>query len=181
MLGLCAWLLLSPASAAQPPQRRDIKILELQSPAFKANGTIPARYSCDGEDVSPELAWSSPPKGTQSFVLIMEDPDAPAGTWTHWVLYDLPGHSKGLEEDQAKKAVLPNGAKQGLAWGVTEFERVGYSGPCPPPGKPHRYFFRLFALDASLGLTTKATKLRVSKSIVGHVLAEGELMGRYSR
>ena len=151
--------------------------LELASTVFQPGGTIPKKFTCDGPDVSPALAWSDAPAGTQSFALIMDDPDAPVGTWVHWVLYDLPAETHELAEGVAKQEELPDGARQGR----NDFRRIGYGGPCPPPGPAHRYFFKLYALDQKLGLTARATKADVEKAMKGHILAQGELMGRYGR
>lgn len=151
--------------------------LKLTSAAFQPGGTIPKKFTCDGPDVSPALAWSGAPAGTKSFALIMDDPDAPVGTWVHWVLYDLPAGMHELAENVAKQEELPDGARQGR----NDFRRIGYGGPCPPPGPAHRYFFKLYALDAKLGLKPGATKADVEKAMKGHVLAQGELMGRYGR
>lgn len=153
----------------------------LTSPAFLEGGMIDKKYTCDGADLSPPLAWSDVPAGTKSLVLIMDDPDAPPGTWVHWVVYNLPGDAKMLSEGIPKQEQLPNGAKQGACWGVNDFSRVGYYGPCPPPGKPHRYSFRIYALDAALDLPSKATKFDVEKGMKGRILAEKQLMGRYGR
>lgn len=155
--------------------------LELKSPAWKAGDFIPRKHSCQGPDLSPALAWTGSPQGTQSFALIMDDPDAPVGTWVHWVLYDLPPTLAGLPEGLAKKEALPDGSKQGLCWGVEEFDRFGYAGPCPPPGQTHRYSFRLYALDRLLGLPPKASKAEVLKAMKGHVLGQAELTGLYKR
>ena len=151
--------------------------LKLTSTAFQPGGTIPKKFTCDGPDVSPALAWSDAPTGTKSFALIMDDPDAPVGTWVHWVLYDVPAETHELAENVAKQEELPNGARQGR----NDFRRIGYGGPCPPPGPAHRYFFKLYALDQKLGLKAGATKADVEKAMKGHVLAQGELMGRYGR
>jgi hypothetical protein len=151
--------------------------LKLTSTAFQPGGTIPKKFTCDGPDVSPALAWSDAPAGTMSFALIMDDPDAPVGTWVHWVLYDLPAGTHELAEGVAKQEELPDGARQGR----NDFRRIGYGGPCPPPGPAHRYFFKLYALDQKLGLKAGATKADVEKAMKGHVLAQGELMGRYGR
>jgi Raf kinase inhibitor-like YbhB/YbcL family protein len=151
--------------------------LQLTSAAFSAGGTIPKRYTCDDVDVSPPLAWRDAPAGTQSFALIADDLDAPVGTWVHWVIFDLPGDARGLMEGIAKQPELPNGARQG----TNDFRKIGYGGPCPPPGKPHHYFFKLYALDAKLSLKAGATKAEVEKAMQGHILAQGEWMGRYSR
>ena len=156
-------------------------VLEITSSTFAANSAIPAKHTCDGEDLSPALAWTGVPEGAKSLVLIMDDPDAPPGTWVHWVLFDLPADASGLPEGLPEKEKLENGAVHGLCWGVDRFSRVGYHGPCPPPGLPHRYFFRLYALDVVLGLAPRATKPEVSKAMEGHVLAEAELVGTYRR
>jgi Raf kinase inhibitor-like YbhB/YbcL family protein len=127
--------------------------------------------------VSPALNWSDPPAGTQSFALIADDPDAPVGTWVHWVLYDLPADTRSLAENLPKQEQLSNAARQGR----NDFRRIGYGGPCPPPGKPHRYFFKLYALDTKLSLKAGAAKAEVERAVQGHILAQGELMGRYGR
>jgi len=153
--------------------------LILTSGAFTAGGVIPAKHSCDGADISPSLAWSGTPPGTVALALIADDPDAPAGTWVHWVLFNLPGSLTALPEGVAKTDQLADfgGALQGR----NDFRRVGYGGPCPPPGKPHRYFFKLYALDAALPLKAGATKQEVERAMRGHVLAEAALMGTYTR
>jgi Raf kinase inhibitor-like YbhB/YbcL family protein len=150
---------------------------ELTSSAFKSGDPIPRRYTCEGEDLSPPLHWSVPPAATKSLVIIADDPDAPVGTWVHWVIYDLPLDLRGLTEAVPPKDRLPNGALQGL----NDFKRVGYGGPCPPPGKPHRYYFTLYALDVTLNLKPRATKAQVLDASKGHVLAEAQLMGRFGR
>jgi len=151
--------------------------LTISSTAFRNGGDIPKKFTCDGADVSPPLSWSGAPPNTQSFALIADDPDAPAGTWTHWVLYDIPANVTELPENVSKADKLPNGARQGR----NDFRTLGYGGPCPPPGKPHRYFFKLYALDAKLNLAPGTTKQDVEQAIQGHGLAQGELMGKYSR
>lgn len=158
-----------------------IKTLEIKTAAFKPNETIPKQYTGEGADVSPALSWSGAPKETQSFALIMEDPDAPVGLWIHWVLYDLPADIAKLSEGLPKTESLANGAKQGRCWGVDKFERVGYFGPYPPPGSPHRYFFKLYALDKVLGLAPKASKARLIEAMAGHILAQAEIVGIYQR
>ncbi len=183
----CALLLAAGPAAAQGKAAKAAKggkmTLTLASPAFKAGSYIPRKHTCDGADVSPELKWTGAPPGTQSFVLIADDPDAPPGTWVHWVLFDIPGGAAGLKEGRPKTEVLPDGSRQGLVWGVNEddFSRIGYFGPCPPPGKPHRYFFRLYALDAALELPAGSTKGAVLEAMKGHVLAQAELAGLYKR
>jgi Raf kinase inhibitor-like YbhB/YbcL family protein len=151
--------------------------MQLTSTAFTEGAEIPAKYTCDQKDVSPSLKWIGAPAEAKSFVLIADDPDAPAGTWVHWVLYDLPAGTADLPEGLSKAASLPNGAKQG----VNDFGRTGYGGPCPPPGKPHRYFFKLYALDAPIGLKSGATKKEVESAMAKHVLAQCQLMGLYRR
>ncbi len=147
--------------------------IELKSPAFKNNEYIPSRYSCEGENISPALAWSGAPAGTKSFVLIIDDPDAPSGDWVHWLVYDIPADKGSLSED----ASLESYGKEGK----TSFGNLGYGGPCPPPGKPHRYFFKLYCLDTMLYLGAGITKQQLLKAIEGHVLAQGQLMGLYKR
>lgn len=149
----------------------------LTSPAFLHEQTIPASYTCDGEDVSIPIHWADPPDGTRAFALVMEDPDAPSGTFTHWVMYDLPAATQELPEGIPKVEQPPNGARQGL----NDFHRVGYAGPCPPPGPPHRYFVTLYALARPTGLGTLATKGQVLEAIRGQVLAQAQIMGRYQR
>ncbi len=150
---------------------------ELKSGAFQANQTIPKKHTCEGPDVSPELEWSEVPAGTASLALIVDDPDAPAGTWVHWVIYDLPPALRQLKEGVPASETSEDGAKQG----VNDFRRVGYGGPCPPPGSPHRYFFKLYALDQKLGLKSRATKQQVVEAMKGHILAEAQLVGLYKR
>ncbi len=150
---------------------------ELKSAAFEPGANIPRKYTCDGENVSPALRWNDPPASTQSFALIADDPDAPAGTWVHWVAYDLPASTRELPEGQPKSEALPSGGAQGR----NDFPELGYGGPCPPPGKPHRYYFKLYALSAKLNLKPGATKRDVEQAMKGRVLAEAQLMGRYGR
>lgn len=151
--------------------------LTLRSAGFAGSAAIPKLYSCEGEDLSPELQWSGTPPGTKSFALICDDPDAPMGTWVHWVIYNIPGDIGSLPKGVAKKAKLDNGALQGL----NSWPKTGYNGPCPPPGKPHRYFFKLYALDSILPLRENATKEDLLKAMKGRILAEAELMGTYRR
>jgi Raf kinase inhibitor-like YbhB/YbcL family protein len=151
--------------------------ITLTSTAFGEGETIPKTYTADGTNVSPPLQWGDPPAGTQSFALIADDPDAPRGTWVHWVLFDLPAGERGLGEGTPAAESLPGGARQGK----NDFGKLGYGGPSPPPGKPHRYFFKLYALDKPLSLSPGATKAQVEGAMKGHVLAEGRLMGKYGR
>jgi len=150
--------------------------ITVSSSAFSEGGAIPARYTADGEDVSPPLAWSSVPAGAKSLALVCDDPDAPAGTWVHWVLYDLPARVADLPEAIPPDETLANGARQGR----NDFRKIGYGGPAPPSGV-HRYFFKLYALDASLDLAPAATKDQLLQAMKGHVLAEGQLMGTCQR
>ncbi len=151
--------------------------MNLTSDAFQGGEMIPKQFTCDGPDISPALRWEDPSADTLRFALIVDDPDAPAGTWVHWLLYDLAGDNKSLAENLPKTEKLSNGTRQGR----NDFGRIGYGGPCPPPGKPHRYFFKLYALDTEVGLEAGATKAEVEQAIEGHVLAKAELMGRYGR
>jgi hypothetical protein len=146
--------------------------LSVTSPAFAAAGMIPQRYTCDGANVSPALAWTGVPAEAKSLALICDDPDAPAGTWVHWVLFNIPAQVENLPEAApAGNEALP---------GKNDFGRQGYGGPCPPGGT-HRYYFKLYALDCLLNLKAGATKAQVLKAMEGHVLAEGQLMGMYRR
>jgi Raf kinase inhibitor-like YbhB/YbcL family protein len=149
--------------------------MKLFSTAFSEGEEIPIRYTCDDQNISPPLEWADVPIGTQSFVLIMDDPDAPAGTWVHWVIYDLPASEKSLEENISS---FPKGTKIGLNSG----KKAGYGGPCPPD-KRHRYFFKLYALDIPQlpHLSKQATKADVEQAMTGHILTEASLMGTYDR
>jgi Raf kinase inhibitor-like YbhB/YbcL family protein len=151
--------------------------LQISSAAFSAGETIPKKFTCDGPDISPQLKWNDPPANAQSIALIMDDPDAPMGTWVHWVLYDLPANTRELPEGIAKQEQLSSGARQGQ----NDFGKIGYGGPCPPPGRPHRYFFKLYALDAKVNLKSGATKADVERAMKGHILAQAELIGKYGR
>lgn len=151
--------------------------LQVGSDAFSNGQTIPEKYTCSGEDVSPPLTWSPPPAGTKSIAVIVEDVDAPGGTFTHWLLYNLPRIETVLAENIAKVEILDDGRKQG----VNDFGKIGYSGPCPPPGKLHRYYFKIFALDTPLNLPPGATAKDLLAAINHHVLGEGELMGTFGR
>ncbi|PYJ00900.1 MAG: YbhB/YbcL family Raf kinase inhibitor-like protein [Verrucomicrobia bacterium] len=151
--------------------------MQLTSTAFSEGEPIPAKHTCEGKNVSPALKWSGAPAGAKSFALIADDPDAPVGTWVHWVLYDLPASATELAEDLPKGQFLPNGAKQG----INDFRHLGYGGPCPPPGKAHRYFFKLYALDAALDLKPGASKKDIEQAMDKHVLAQTQLMGTFKR
>jgi Raf kinase inhibitor-like YbhB/YbcL family protein len=153
--------------------------MSLNSPAFEQNGHIPSKYTCEGEDISPPLAWNGVPNGAKSLVLIIDDPDAPDPkapkmVWVHWVLYNLAPDTKGLPEN-AGKAGLP----QGTLRGVNDFKKTEYGGPCPPIGR-HRYFHKLYALDITLDLK-RPTKAQIEQAMKGHVLANAELIGTYQK
>ena len=147
------------------------------SPAFAAGQPIPAKYTADGEDVSPPLQWTGIPEGARSIALICDDPDAPGGTWVHWLLYNLPPGESGMPEATPAANELPNGARHG----VNDFGRAGYDGPAPPSGKAHRYRFRVYALDAVLILKPRAGRSELDRAMKGHILATGELTGTYQR
>lgn len=150
--------------------------MHLSSPAFTNGQAIPAEHTCDGRNDSPPLRWTGVPDGTKSFALICDDPDAPGG-WVHWVLYNLPATARELPARVPALEKLPDGAGQG----VSDFKRLGYGGPCPPPGKQHRYFFKLHALDRDLKLKPMATKPALLEAMKGHVLADATVMGTYER
>ena len=149
----------------------------LRSSAFHDGERLPKPYSCEGADMSPPLAWTEPPPGTKGLALSVDDPDAPRGTWVHWVLYNLPPETDGLPEGVPKQMKLANGALHGL----NDFGQVGYQGPCPPPGAPHRYIFTLYALDALVHVLPRATKAQLEQAMGGHVLAQARLIGLYQR
>ena len=151
--------------------------LTVSSSAFQEGAKIPARYTCEGQDISPPLTWSKPPAGTKSLALIVDDPDAPGGVFTHWVLFNLPPQTTELAEAIPTQAELPNGARQGK----TDFGRVGYGGPCPPPGRPHHYQFTVYALDQTLDLKAGASKRELIRAMEGHILAQDRLTGLYQR
>ena len=149
--------------------------LTVLSAAFTMGAAIPQKYCCT--TISPPLAWSQVPPGTKSITVICDDPDAPSGDWVHWVLFNLPPDTQKLEEAVPSKPQLPNGAIQG----TTDYGRSGYDGPCPPPGRPHRYFFKVFALNTKLALDSSATKADLLEAMEGHILAQGQLMGKFGR
>ena len=151
--------------------------MNLTSTSFASGGSIPKKYTCDAEDNSPALSWNGAPPVTKSFVLIADDPDAPAGTWTHWMLFDLPSSTSSLSENVSKVDQPPSGGKQGR----NDFGKTGYGGPCPPPGSPHHYHFALYALNAKLDLKPGASRAQVEQAMKGRVVAGGELVGTYGR
>ena len=149
----------------------------LSSVSFASGATIPEQYTCTGQDVSPSLQWSNAPAKTVSFALIMDDPDAPAGDWVHWVMWDLPASKHALAENVAREEQLGDGSHQGR----NSFNRTGYNGPCPPPGQTHRYFFRLYALDANVQVAPGSDRAALDAATKGHVLATAEYMGTFHR
>jgi len=150
--------------------------MKLESSAFTNEGMVPAKYTCDGNDVSPPLTWSGVPGGTKSLALIADDPDAPMGEWVHWVVWNIPPSITALTENISADRRLDDGMRQG----INDFKRAGYGGPCPPGGT-HRYYFKLYALDADINLGERAGKSELENAMKGHVLAEAQLMGRYAR
>lgn len=155
--------------------------LKLSSEAFSDHGEIPSRYTCEGSDSSPPLSWTGAPSGTKSFALIVDDPDAPDPkapkmTWVHWVVFNIPGATHSLPEGFSSRKGLPRPMEEGL----NDWKRSGYGGPCPPIGR-HRYFFKLYALDAVLGELKTANKAGLIEAMKGHVLEEAQLMGTYEK
>ncbi len=171
-LVICAGALLLAAASA-----RAQSVISVQSAAFSQGGTIPNAYTCADADKSPPLKWAGVPERAKTLALICEDPDAPGGTFIHWVLYNLPGSVGELAENQPKTARLPQGGEQG----VNDFGRIGYGGPCPPSGNPHHYHFRLIALDSALSLHAGASGAEVRSAARGHEVANGELVGTFAR
>jgi len=151
--------------------------IAISSSAFKEGERIPTKYTCEGQNVSPPLTWSQVPKETQSLALVTDDPDAPFGVFNHWVIFNLPSDIQGLPEAIPTEKQLPSGAAQGK----NDFGRIGYAGPCPPPGSPHRYQFILYALDRHLDLEAGASKKQLLDAMAGHALAQGQLTGTYQR
>lgn len=166
---------IEPASPTMLPKEEEMNF-ELTSAGFQHESSIPIKFSCDGEDISPPLTWNDPPEGVLSFALIHDDPDLPAGTWVHWVLFNIPSNTRELAEGIPAQDVLADGSLHGVnSWG-----RLDYGGPCPPGGT-HRYFFKLYALDLMLDLASGASKADLLEAMDGHILAEAELMGTFSR
>jgi Raf kinase inhibitor-like YbhB/YbcL family protein len=180
-LSLCLFILsLANPGQSQPAKNKSSKggqSMRLTSSAFQPGGNIPKQYTCEGNDISPQLAWQGAPAGAKTFALIVHDPDAPrAGGWYHWVVYNLPSSVASIPENAPKQQDLSGGGTQGR----NDFGNAGYGGPCPPSGT-HRYFFRLYALDTDLKLNSGATAKDVEKAMEGHILAQGELMGKYQK
>lgn len=162
---------------AEQPLKEGEMVLTVSSSAFQEGDRIPTKYTCQGQDISPPLTWSQSPVETQSLALIMDDPDAPGGVFTHWILFNIPSNSQELPEAVPTQAQLPSGALQGK----NDFGRIGYGGPCPPPGHPHRYQFTLYAMNQPLDLKVGASKKQVLDAMQGHILAQGQLTGTYQR
>lgn len=173
---LVVMLLIGCKSREQLPKEGEMT-LSISSTAFHEGDSIPGKYTCQGQDISPHLTWGEPPEGTQSFALIMDDPDAPGGMFTHWVLFNIQSDARELPEAVPTQAELPSGAMQGK----NDFGRIGYGGPCPPPGRPHRYQFTIYALDQTLNLNAGVSKKQLISTMQGHVLAQGQLTGTYQR
>ena len=172
-VGVCA-----AAGQSQSPAAKNEKPLQLTSTSFDTDSAIPLKYACSGANISPALSWTEPPANTQSFALIVDDPDAPTSTpAVHWLIYAIPATQRTLAEDTAKKATLPGGARQGR----NSAGKIGYTGPCPDPGKVHHYFFKLYALDYTPDLKPKAKAEDVQAAVRGHATAEAELIGRFQR
>ncbi len=150
--------------------------ISISAEAFKNGEAIPAEYTCDGKDISPALSWEGIPASAKSIALIMDDPDAPMGTFVHWVIFNIPASAQKLAKGIPEDKTLGDGSRQG----TNDFRSIGYGGPCPPGGT-HRYYFKIYALDTMLNLPAGATKADVEKAMKGHVLAQGELMGKYGR
>jgi hypothetical protein len=170
LLPLISLLIFAGCATSEPAPIPNAPLnMELTSPAFTQQSTIPSKFTCDDQDISPELNWTDPPEGTESFVLIADDPDAPNGDWVHWVLYNIPADTHSIAENSSV------GTEGNNSW-----PKLGYGGPCPPSGV-HRYFFKLYALDTTLALNVGATKEDVLNLVDGHVLGQAELMGTYER
>lgn len=168
---------LSPEDIISQSNNRSIKMaITVESPAFKYGEFIPSIYTCDDINISPPLKWSGIPEGTKSIALICDDPDAPIGDWVHWVLYNIPPTTNELKENIPAEKILKDGSIHGL----NDWKKYGYGGPCPPSGV-HRYYFKIFALDVKLNLNPGATKKQLLDAMRGHILAQGELMGKYQR
>jgi Raf kinase inhibitor-like YbhB/YbcL family protein len=164
-------------SPASKPLQEDSMAIQISSSAFVDGGPIPKKYTCDAENVSPPLTWQGAPASTRSFALIADDPDAPVGIWVHWVMYNIPANVIELPEGAGNRATDASAGVQG----VNDFRKMGYGGPCPPRGKPHRYFFKLYALDGMLDLKPGASKADLEKAMQGHILATGQIIGTYGR
>ena len=179
-------LLLVGCASPAPPAKRQLEnvnpsqtaqpALQVTSTAFKEGQSIPRQYTCDGVNISPPLEWNGTPKSAKTIAIIADDPDAPSGTFVHWVVYNLPAENIGLVENLPTTESLKAGGFQGK----NDFQKIGYGGPCPPSGT-HRYFFKVYALDSELALKAGATKADVEKAMQGHIVAQAQLMGTYRR
>ncbi len=177
-IAIALFILLAPIFYAQA--RADIgaiKKLDVSSSAFKQDGRIPAKYTCDGENLSPPISWGEGPAATGSYALIMQDPDAPSGTLTHWLMLNIPSNKTGLNENIPAMDRLADSSVQGKNYQG----KAGYTGPCPPPGSQHHYHIRVYALDTTLSLSPDVTAAELQRAMSGHILAEGELTGIYGR
>lgn len=175
-LCVCCSCQRAPQDAQSSPETNgaDRMMIKLSSSAFQDGDMIPALYTCDGSNVSPPLAWTNVPDKTKTLALVCDDPDAPNKTWVHWVIYNLPANTKELAANISTDATLTNGARQG----TNDFKKIGYGGPCPPSGT-HRYYFKIYALNAELNLSPGASKDDLLKAMYGHIIDQGQLMGRY--
>ena len=173
LLSACVW-------ARGEGKEATVAQFTLSSPSFRNNQPMPAKHSCEGEDASPALKWEDAPAGTKSFALIVDDPDAPGGSWVHWVMYGIAAITKELPENVAKTDTVA--ALGSVKQGRTDFDRAGYGGPCPPRGHGvHHYHFRLYALDTDLNLAPRVTRKQLESAMKGHILAQAELVGTYQR
>ena len=173
LLSACVW-------ARGEGKEATVAQFTLSSPSFRNNQPMPAKHSCEGEDASPSLKWEGAPAGTKSFALICDDPDAPGGSWVHWVMYGIAASTKELPENVAKTDTVA--ALGGVKQGRNDFDRAGYGGPCPPRGHSvHHYHFRLYALDTDLNLAPRVTRKQLESAMKGHILAQAELIGTYQR
>jgi len=161
---------------SEPVQGQAHPSLRIRSESFSDGAAIPRRYTCDGANISPQLAWQAAPAGTKSFAMVMNDPDAPVD-FTHWLVWNIAPAIHGLAESASPPGAMPQGAIEGK----NSFGRMGYGGPCPPPGKPHHYVFRIYALDVRLDLPAGATRNQVEAAMSGHIVAQGQVIGTYQR
>ena len=175
--GLAVFFLVYMTGGPEAGKAPKVYSMIIVSPVFEEGGAIPVRYSCDGLNISPPLKWSGYPSSAKSFAIIVEDPDAPGGLFTHWVIYNIPAQVGSLPEGVPREVRLEMGALQGL----NDFGRIGYDGPCPPPGERHRYVFKIFALDGFLDVGSGLSREELLEAMEGHVVAEGELTGIYKR
>ncbi len=158
-------------------EEENMEKISVLAEGFNEGDIIPDEFTCNGKDISPSISLKGIPEGTKSIALIMDDPDAPGGTFVHWIIYDIPSRTQNLPKGMPPDKTLADGSMQGM----TDFGQPGYGGPCPPPGKPHRYFFKVYALDMKINLPAGASKNQVESAMKGHILADGVLMGKYQR